>query len=30
VPGEERETHEEALERARNRLRVAMGQVGSR
>jgi F-type H+-transporting ATPase subunit epsilon len=28
--GEERETHEAALERARNRLRVAMGQVGSR
>ena len=25
---EERETHEAALERARNRLRVAMGQVG--
>jgi F-type H+-transporting ATPase subunit epsilon len=25
---EERETHETALERARNRLRVAMGQVG--
>jgi F-type H+-transporting ATPase subunit epsilon len=29
VPGEERETHEEALERARNRLRVAMGKVGA-
>jgi F-type H+-transporting ATPase subunit epsilon len=27
---EERETHEEALERARNRLRVAMGKVGAR
>lgn len=28
VEGEERETHEAALERARNRLRVAMGKVG--
>ena len=27
---EERETHEKALERARNRLRVAMGKVGAR
>lgn len=27
---EEREKHEEALERARNRLRVAMGKVGAR
>lgn len=27
---EERETHEEALERARNRLRVAMGKIGAR
>lgn len=30
VPGEEREKHEAALERARNRVRVAMGQVGTR
>lgn len=29
LQGEERETHEAALERARNRLRVAMGKVGS-
>jgi len=29
VQGEERETHEAALERARNRLRVAMGKVGT-
>lgn len=29
VQGEERERYEAALERARNRLRVAMGQVGS-
>lgn len=28
VDGEERETYEAALERARNRVRVAMGQVG--
>jgi F-type H+-transporting ATPase subunit epsilon len=28
VDSEERETHETALERARNRLRVAMGKVG--
>jgi F-type H+-transporting ATPase subunit epsilon len=28
VQGEERETYEAALDRARNRLRVAMGQVG--
>ena len=30
VRGEERETHEAARERARNRLRVAMGEVGQR
>lgn len=30
VQGEEREIHEAALERARNRLRVAMGKVGTR
>lgn len=30
VQGEEREVHEAALDRARNRLRVAMGQVGTR
>lgn len=29
VPGEERKKQEEALERARNRLRVAMGKVGA-
>lgn len=29
IEGEERERYEAALERARNRLRVAMGQVGS-
>jgi F-type H+-transporting ATPase subunit epsilon len=29
VQGEERETHEAALERARNRLRVGMGKVGA-
>lgn len=29
IQGEEREQHEAALERARNRLRVAMGQVGT-
>lgn len=29
IDGEEREKYESALERARNRLRVAMGQVGS-
>jgi F-type H+-transporting ATPase subunit epsilon len=28
--GDEREKHEAALDRARNRLRVAMGQVGAR
>lgn len=30
IEGEERERYEAALERARNRLRVAMGQVGSK
>jgi F-type H+-transporting ATPase subunit epsilon len=30
LQGEERETHEAALERARNRLRIAMGKVGAR
>ncbi|MFB6271414.1 MAG: ATP synthase F1 subunit epsilon [Salinibacter sp.] len=30
VQGEEREKHEAALERARNRLRVGMGKVGTR
>ncbi|PQJ34290.1 ATP synthase F1 subunit epsilon [Salinibacter sp. 10B] len=30
VQGEERETYEAALERARNRLRVGMGQVGTK
>lgn len=29
IEGEEREIHEAALERARNRLRVAMGKVGT-
>ena len=30
IRGEEREVHEAALERARNRLRIGMGQIGKR